>query len=213
MSNETIAEIVAWIRDVARSYRNTPISKGITIEGLRVCDALEGIADRIEAAARRECSTQKPENCVDGNAEAARHKCPTALLSLDEAIAHAEECADDTPCGKNHRQLADWLKELRSLKHGNLAAMREAVDYLCEKLAELDATFDPSEVDCLRAALSASPRNCDEMPDIDKLTMNDLAKSPCKSTLECASREELLALVRWLLTPAEERKGESEVKE
>ena len=50
--NETLDDIVAWIRDVAQSYRNTPISKGITIEGLRVCDALEGIADRIEAATR-----------------------------------------------------------------------------------------------------------------------------------------------------------------
>lgn len=59
-----------------------------------------------------------------------------------------------------------------------------------------------------RAALSAPPRNCDKMPDIDNLTMHDLAKSPCKSTLECASREELLALVRWLLAPAAERKGE-----
>ena len=50
--NETLDDIVAWIRDVAQSDRNTPISKGITIEGLRVCDALEGIADRIEAATR-----------------------------------------------------------------------------------------------------------------------------------------------------------------
>lgn len=48
--NETLDDIVAWIREVAQSYCNTPISNGITIEGLRVCDALEGIADRIEAA-------------------------------------------------------------------------------------------------------------------------------------------------------------------
>lgn len=48
--NETLDDIVAWIREVAQSYRNTPISNGITIEGLRVCDALESIANRIEAA-------------------------------------------------------------------------------------------------------------------------------------------------------------------
>ena len=49
-----------------------------------------------------------------------------------------------------YRIEAAWKREC-----GNVAAMREAVDYLCEKLAELDATFDPSEVDCLRAALFA----------------------------------------------------------
>lgn len=44
---------------------------------------------------------------------------------------------------------------------GNSAAMREAIGYLCERMADMDATFDPSEVECLRAALSAPPRNCD----------------------------------------------------
>ncbi len=49
--SETLDDIVAWIRDVAQSYRKGAIrGNGITIEGLRVCDALEGIADRIEAA-------------------------------------------------------------------------------------------------------------------------------------------------------------------
>ena len=60
----------------------------------------------------------------------------------------------------------------------------------------------------LQEALAAPPRNCDRMPDIDKLTIYDLAKSPCKSTLECASREELLALVRWFLSPATKKGGE-----
>ena len=49
--NETLDDIVAWIRDVAQSYRNGTIRVNcITIEGLRVCDALESIANRIEAA-------------------------------------------------------------------------------------------------------------------------------------------------------------------
>lgn len=39
--------------------------------------------------------------------------------------------------------------------------LREAIGYLCERMAAMDATFDPSEVECLRAALSAPPRNCD----------------------------------------------------
>lgn len=104
----------------------------------------------------------------------------------------------------------------------NAAAMRETLEYLCSisdlDLAELEvlgkrledtSTYGGGLVLKLvhgvrngQKALAAPPRNCDKMPDIDRLTMNDLAKSPCKSTLECASREELLALVRWLLAPA-----------
>ena len=40
--NETLDDIVAWIRAVAQCYCNTPIG-----------DAFEGIADRIEAASKR----------------------------------------------------------------------------------------------------------------------------------------------------------------
>lgn len=35
-------------------------------------------------------------------------------LTLSEAILHAEEVAkkkEDTPCGRQHRQLAEWLRE------------------------------------------------------------------------------------------------------
>ena len=45
----------------------------------------------------------------------------------------------------------------------NAAKLREAIDYLCERVADMDATFDPSEVECLRTALAAPPRNCDVM--------------------------------------------------
>jgi len=37
-------------------------------------------------------------------------------MTLDEAIKHAEEQADKlgcSQCGEEHRQLAEWLKELR----------------------------------------------------------------------------------------------------
>ncbi len=76
----------------------------------------------------------------------------TRAGSLSQFLRIAE-CWWNTYCEKSHRQETGC--------HGNAAAMREAVDYLCDRLAELDATFDPSEVDCLRAALSAPPRNCD----------------------------------------------------
>ena len=37
-------------------------------------------------------------------------------MTLDEAVAHAEGKAGTDVCGKNHAQLAEWLKELKSLR-------------------------------------------------------------------------------------------------
>lgn len=47
-----------------------------------------------------------------------KESCEVAQMSLDDAIKHAEEIADsrcDT-CGQEHRQLAEWLKELKIYK-------------------------------------------------------------------------------------------------
>ena len=39
------------------------------------------------------------------------------MLTLDEAIRHAEEKAcGNTGCAEEHRQLAEWLKELKELR-------------------------------------------------------------------------------------------------
>lgn len=42
----------------------------------------------------------------------------TPKMTLDEAIKHCEEVADSKcdECGAEHRQLAEWLKELKELK-------------------------------------------------------------------------------------------------
>ena len=37
-------------------------------------------------------------------------------LTLGEAIKHCEEKTDCTQCGEEHRQLAEWLKELQHYK-------------------------------------------------------------------------------------------------
>ena len=39
-------------------------------------------------------------------------------MSIDEAIKHAEEVANSSceKCAEEHRQLAEWLKELKRLK-------------------------------------------------------------------------------------------------
>lgn len=41
-------------------------------------------------------------------------------MTLDEAIEHCQEKIDNTPCGLEHRQLRDWLLELKSYKKINV---------------------------------------------------------------------------------------------
>ena len=66
--NETLDDIVAWIREVAQGFRrHSAIHNDITIEGLRVCDALDRIADRVEAATKRECGEMRDTIVRIGN--------------------------------------------------------------------------------------------------------------------------------------------------
>lgn len=101
-------------------------------------------------------------------------------LTLDEAIAHVEEHINDTQCGQQRRQLADWLKELRAMKQApvaNVAAWREALEYVLRFDASEDAAMDDGLTDGERiseladhieecqekvnSALSKPVRNCD----------------------------------------------------
>lgn len=74
------------------------------------------------------------------------------MMSLDEAIKHAEEVAEENQaivdscdyygenmakceeCAEEHRQLAEWLKELKELR-GKYARLRrecnEVIDEVC----------------------------------------------------------------------------------
>ncbi len=43
------------------------------------------------------------------------------MISLEEAIKHCEEKIDSTECGMQHKQLAEWLKELKKMReHGSV---------------------------------------------------------------------------------------------
>jgi len=47
-------------------------------------------------------------------------------MTLDEAIAHAEEVAEGcSKCADEHRQLADWLKELRERRNADSHGITE----------------------------------------------------------------------------------------
>ena len=108
-------------------------------------------------------------------------------MTLDEAIKHAEEVADvcesearkydmtdayesyvacqDGKCAKEHRQLAEWLKELKQLKkqtktghwidHSHegyvVNALMEDKDLICKELAKLlKLTRNQSDLKALR---------------------------------------------------------------
>ena len=103
----------------------------------------------------------------------------TKPLSLDEAIAHADEAAGDcgTACKREHKQLADWLRELRSRRSadpGDTAKLREALEAIDKNTDLLDIAeniapkLHPSHSyvavqirKIARAALATPPRNCD----------------------------------------------------
>ena len=59
---------------------------------------------------------------------ATENVCASKELTIDEAIAHCEDVAKDdlTPCGRNQRQLAGWLIELRRLRAANEEAFAES---------------------------------------------------------------------------------------
>ena len=128
------------VADVVREMRNGRIPQHLHDDEL-----LRKFSDRIEAAdhrfregtkmmAHKEVAAAKIEttaptaekSSVVGDAEKCR-RANSKPMTLDGAIAHAEAVVDDTPCGQEHRQLAEWLIELREIKNSNVAAMREAV--------------------------------------------------------------------------------------
>ena len=153
-------------------------------------------------------------------------------LSLDDAISHADEVAGDcsTSCQQAHKQLADWLRELRNRRNGsgNSAALREAasdlasifdcdIQFLERHAKELRDTGAYGggiiehilhSITLARAALAEPPRNCDiylteEAVDAATVTVRDC---------EACSRIDMEApcvfcMVRWLLAPATEKEG------
>ncbi len=185
---ETLADIVAEMREEG----HTGDSSCLEWIGAK----MHYYADRIEAAWKREM-TEAEANAlaVGGLVEAERQR---VVVSKTETTTVGNAAA-----------MRETLEAINRINTGGLKR-------LLVELVEADI-FDGglinktiSAVEKARRALSAPARNCDKMPDIDNLTMHDLANTPCKSTLEYASREELLALVRWLLAPAAERKGEGD---
>ena len=93
-------------------------------------------------------------------------ECPNKSLSLDEAIAHADEVAGDcgTACKREHKQLADWLRELksrRSAKCGDVAKLCEALVEARKVIKSMGGYWARETLPIIDAALAAPARNCD----------------------------------------------------
>lgn len=62
------------------------------------------------------------------------------MMTLEEAIEHCEEKAcGNMECAKEHRQLAEWLKELQAIKMNNIINNKEIEEryLLCINCCEL----------------------------------------------------------------------------
>ena len=222
---ETLADIVAEIR----AYGAQPPPRLMWLE----------IADRIEAAWKREKSEAEADAlAVGGIVEAARHKPGNATdhaMTLDEAIEHAEKVADrcDTSCGREHRQLAEWLKELRDIRRhgiGNAAAMREALASLrnaarnfCHQILNSKYNDIMDEYKCRERgfpalldlryaipkanfALSGPARNCDFYDNKTDAETRFVEETGENDT----SQHYWQMFAIWLFAPAAERKGEGD---
>lgn len=58
------------------------------------------------------------------------------MMTLDEAIQHCKDREDCTECGKEHRQLREWLEELKVLrgeiKHGDLIEKEPLMKFISD---------------------------------------------------------------------------------
>ncbi len=143
-------------------------------------------------------------------------------MTLDEAINHAETIAVqcNTECSREHKQLADWLKELRGLRHmriGNSAAMREALSDACYAmfnfLKSKNGGYEEmsNALDKAKSALSEPARNCDIYTT--SASAGQAINEHCKNRAEdgscvysCPHRyAEGGCAFSWILAPATEK--------
>lgn len=162
-SRETVADIVAAMRAMARvsetfmdRFSNPCLRTMMEMEA----KMRKSLADRIEAAVDRERRQyQKLHDCFwdKGAVQCIIRRMRDSRDDLARAYPEAARELD---------YYADELIRARCDRAaGNAAALRKAVDWPCERMADMDATFDPFEVECLCAAHSAPARNCDRFAD------------------------------------------------
>ena len=189
---------------------------------------LRDYADRLDRARMKmeiEMANLRKEN-AKLREDLVSPECQVKPLSLDEAIAHADEVASDcsTACRREHKQLADWLRELKSMRsaeRGDVAKLREA---LCEILSYIESFhkyITPGKgkkltalfavADTIRAkayaALAAPPRNCDKYPTFNDAIRALADKRGWHDAKWDWDSERYCILASWLFAPATEKEG------
>ena len=101
-------------------------------------------------------------------------------MTLDEAILHAEEVADrciitgeNSCCGQEHHQLAEWLKELKEYKKNDEWIL------VNEKLPEINQRVLVTNIDG-----SMAVRKCIDAGHLPWFYSNILAWKPCSESYQ-----------------------------
>lgn len=63
-------------------------------------------------------------------------------MTLEEAIKHCEEKADCTECGKEHQQLAHWLKELACFRKAKEEYYKEYIKLIDSDMKQLQQNYE-----------------------------------------------------------------------
>jgi len=129
-------------------------------------------------------------------------------MTLDEAIEHAEKRVDDSQCGCEHKQLAEWLKELQERREfSNCFELRLAAKQARRLISKLISNIKPG-TDCdgyawsasqvLKDALKAPARNCDRFSRFDDAIRAYAKERPDPEHNEWTT-ERYARMAMWLL--------------
>lgn len=66
------------------------------------------------------------------------------MMTLDEAIKHCYEKADCSECGQEHKQLGEWLEELKHYKQ--LEETGRLIELPCKLKNVIDVIFSHNEI-------------------------------------------------------------------
>lgn len=113
-------------------------------------------------------------------------------MTLDEAIKHCEEVANDRAgccedCAEEHRQLAEWLKDYKRLKE------REPCDDCISRQAVLDITWEePSYTDAMNVLTEVRDK-VKELPSVNPQIICPIHGVYCE---DCSAYEKKLN--KWI---------------
>ena len=163
---EVVKKVLDAVKHLSRTHNdNLP-------EDVRA--VLEGIAFDANAALAATETAEKSlvvGDCAKLHEDSVSLECQVKPLSLDEAIAHADDVAGDcsTGCKREHKQLANWLRELKKRRNGSddAAKLREALSDACYAMFNFLKTQNggyeemANALDKAKAALAAPAINCE----------------------------------------------------